>query len=138
MHGRIPAEAQVAIFPADSSDSESVVAKLFHGAEQITDSSDSESSGWFAKMARKLWASKTAAVLAFLTGRRERQCYRYASGQAEPMASFLVDLLRSSDGDRVLSEIMRGANAPWWRRHQFALAALPAVEQLRQMRLPID
>ena len=128
MHGRIPAEAQVAIFPADSSDIE----------KSFTDSSDSESSGWFAKLARKLWASKTAAVLAFLTGRRERQCYRYASGQAEPMASFLVDLLRSSDGDRVLFELMRGSSATWWHRHQFALAALPAIEQLRQLRLPID
>ena len=138
MHGKIPAEAQVAIFPADSSDSESSIADFLDRDKSFTDSSDSKSLGWFQKLARKLWASKPAAVLAFLTGRRERQCYRYASGQAEPMASFLVDLLRSSDGDRVLSEIMRGSSAPWWRRHQFALAAMPAIEQLRQLRLPID
>ena len=137
MHGRIPAEAQVAIFPADSSDSESSIAVLLDAGKSFTDSSDSESSGWFAKLARKLWSQKTAAVLAFLTGRRERQCYRYVSGQAEPMASFLVELLRSSDGNRVLEEIMRGSTAAWWQRNQFALAAMPAIEQLRQLQLPL-
>lgn len=138
MHGRIPAEAQVAIFPADSSDKEKPGGELFHGDAAIFDSSDKNNSLWFQRLARKLWPHKKSAVtLAFLTGRRERQCYRYASGDAEPMALFLVDLLRSSDGARVLDEVMRGSAASWWQRHQFALAALPAIEQLRQLQLPL-
>lgn len=137
MHGIIPAERQAAIFPADSSDIESLRAGRSDGSESFTDSSDSESRGWFGKLARKLWAQKTAATLGFLTGRRERQCHRYASGDAEPMASFLADLLRSDEGKRVLDELMRGSNAAWWKQIQFALAAMPAVEQLRQLQLPL-
>ncbi len=128
MHGRIPAAAQAAIFPADSSVSEN----------SFTDSSDSDSEKWFARLVIKLWPQKPSAALEFLTGRRERQCYRYASGDAEPRALFLAELLRSSDGQRVLEEIMRGSHAPWWRRYQFAVAAMPAVEQLRQLHLPLE
>jgi hypothetical protein len=124
MHGLIPADAQAAIFPADSSDSEFL----------FTDSSDSR---WFSGLAKRLWPSKTGASLEFLTGRKERQCYRYASGDAEPMASFLADLLRSEDGQRVLDELMRGSNAAWWKQVQFALAAMPHVERLRQLDLPL-
>lgn len=129
MHGNLPADPQRAIFVADSSDIEKIV----------TDSSDSRApKSWFARIARRLWPSKPAAALEFLTVRRERQCYRYASGEQEPPGDFVVALLRSSDGGRFLDESMRGSDAEWYRRYQFALAALPAVEQLRQLALPID
>jgi hypothetical protein len=135
MHGCLPAEPQKSIFPADSSDIE----------KSITDSLDSR--GWFAQLAHRLWPKKPAAVLQHLVGddahaaseaSLERQCYRYASGKQEPPSPFLVALLRSSDGDRVLDHLMRGCREPWWQRHQLARAALPAVEQLRQLQLPID
>lgn len=136
MHGRIPADGSASIFPADSSVSECCAGVRSDSAEKFTDSSDSES--WFARLCRKLWPSKPAASLEFLTGARERQCYRYASGQQEPPALLVVELLRGTDGGRLLAEIMRGASPPWWSEYQFALAALPAVEQLRQLRLPLE
>jgi hypothetical protein len=136
MHGKIPADAQVTIFPADTLVSERLPAAP---AEPITVQLDSESSGWFAKLARKLWRQKPAAALAFLTGEPERQCYRYTSLEKpqEPPASLMVDLLRGTDGGRVLHEIMVGSDAGWWLRYQSALTALPLVEQLRQLALPL-
>lgn len=129
MHGNLPAQAQRSIFPADSLD----IGKF------VGDSSVNRTKkAWFARIAERLWPSKTAAALGFLTQRHDRQCYRYAAGDQEPPGGFVVDLLRSPDGGRFLDEAMRGSDAEWYRRYQFALAALPAVEHLRQLRLPID
>jgi hypothetical protein len=147
MHGCLPAEPQKSIFAADSCVSESTAAVRSVSAAEFTDSLDSKSSGWFADLARKLWPRKTAAVLQHLVDFHhhassaesfERQCYRYAAGKADPSAPFVIALLRSADGDRVLDHLMRGCREPWWQRHQLARAALPAVEQLRQLQLPID
>jgi hypothetical protein len=136
MHGNLPAEAQREIFFTDQSVSE----KLSGGGPQtITDLLVSESCEWFSKLARKLWRDKPAVALEFLTGAPERQCYRYTSERPqEPPGKIIARLLRSSDGARVLDEIMRGSQAEWWKRHRFALAALPFVEQLRQLELPLE
>ena len=109
MHGTIPASDQGAIFPAAEVRSETC-------EQTITAELRSDSSLWFGELARKLWPSKTAATLQFLTGRKERQCYSWASGSAEPFASVLVALLRSDDGERVLDRVLSGCGAAWNRR----------------------
>jgi hypothetical protein len=118
-----------AICPADSSDIK----------KSITDSSDSgDRSRWFVPLAKKLWPSKTAAAIEFLTGARERQCYRYASGAQEPPSTLIVDLLRSEDGARVLNEILRGSKSKWVRDFRRAQAALPLLDQWKQLDLAVD
>jgi hypothetical protein len=128
MHGNLPAQAQRAIFPADSLASE----------KSFTDSLATEPENkWFSALADSLWKPKPAAALDHFTSAKLHQCYRYASGRQEPPGLLIVELLQSSDGGRVLNHVMRGSTAAWWRQYQFALAALPAVEQLRQLQLPL-
>lgn len=128
MHGNLPAEAQRAIFPADSL----VIEKSF--SDSLANEPENK---WFSRLCDKLWHDKPAAALDHLTSAKLHQCYRYASGRQEPGGMLIVELLRSSDGERVLDYIMHGSKADWWQRHQFARAALPAVEQLRQLSLPL-
>lgn len=128
MHGVLPADPQRAIFPADSLASEN----------SFSDSLANEPENkWFSALCERLWRGKPAAALDHLTSAKLHQCYRYASGRQEPGGFLIVELLRSQDGGRVLTDIMRGSTAPWWQQYQFALAALPAVEQLRQLQLPL-
>jgi hypothetical protein len=128
MHGVLPAEAQRAIFPADSLASE----KTF--SDSLANEPENK---WFSRLCERLWRGKPAAALDHLTSAKLHQCYRYASGRQEPPGLLIVELLQSPDGGRVLADIMRGSKQPWWQQHQFALAALPAVEQLRQLSLPL-
>jgi hypothetical protein len=128
MHGVLPAEAQGAIFPADSLASE----------KSFSDSLANEPENkWFSRLCERLWHGKPAAALDHLTSAKLHQCYRYASGRQEPPGLLICELLQSPDGGRVLNDIMRGSRQPWWQQYQFALAALPAVEQLRQLSLPL-
>lgn len=130
MHGNLPAEAQRAIFPRVTSDAET--------CDQTSGViSDSESSGWFAKLARKLWSPKPPAAVEHLTGAPLSTCQRWCRDGSDITGTALRDLIRGSDGGRVLDELMRGAKPAWWQQYQFALAALPAVEQLRQLSLPL-
>jgi hypothetical protein len=147
MHGVLPADPQRSLGLADSEDSGMCVRGARVAAAPFTDSEDSRRSTWFSELARKLWPRKTAAALQHLVrferhaksaGSFERQCYRYAAGDDAPPAAFLIDLLRGAEGERVLDHLMRGSREPWWQRHQLARAALPAIEQLRQLQLPID
>jgi len=77
---------------------------------------------WFALMARELWQFKVAAHLYCLIGTNERTARAWARGDREPMGSAVLDLLRSSDGERVLDWIMRDSGAEWWRDLQGARA----------------
>lgn len=128
MHGVLPADPQRAIFPADSLATE----KCF--SDSLATEPENK---WFSRLAERLWRDKPAAALDHLTSAKLHQCYRYASGRQEPPATLIVELLQGSDGGRVLDHIMRGSAATWWQQYQFALAALPAVEQLRQLQLPL-
>lgn len=124
MHGIIPADAQRAIFPADSSDSE----KSF---------SDSSVTGfefkWFSRLCEWLWRDKPAAALDHLTSAKLPQCYRYASGRQEPPATLIVELLRGPDGERFLDAVMRGSKVKWFadlcRARAIAAGVDRAVEQ---------
>lgn len=128
MHGKIPAEAQTAMLLADSLVSE----------KTSTDSLATRlENKWFSDLAAKLWDDKPAAALDHLTGAELHQCYRYASGRQQPPGLLIIELLRGPDGGRLLELAMRGSRAAWWAQYQFALAALPAVEQLRQLSLPL-
>ena len=69
---------------------------------------------WFARMARELWQFKVAAHLHATTGRSERTCRAWEAGDNEPGCTTLAQLLRSPDGPRVLSWVMRGCDEPWW------------------------
>jgi hypothetical protein len=111
MHGNLPAEAQRAIFPADSS----VTEKSF--SDSLANEPENK---WFSRLAERLWRDKPAAALDHLTSAKLHQCYRYASGRQEPPATLIVELLQSSDGGRVLDQIMLGSQATWWLARQRA------------------
>jgi len=110
MHGVLPAQAQRAIFH----DVQSCIDKTT-GAQ----SCGFESDQWFKRIANALFSSKPGATLHFLTSVPERTCQAYAAGSRDP-GDFIVRLLRSSEGKRVLDHIMRGCKQPWWREHQLA------------------
>jgi hypothetical protein len=67
-------------------------------------------------LARALWPNKAAASLACLTTAKERSCYRYAAGEIDPPAEFVVELLRGPEGERVLDWLMRGSKEKWNRQ----------------------
>jgi hypothetical protein len=129
MHGRIPADPQTAIFPAARlCDEKTITAQLC---------SDPGKEGWFKDFARALWPKKTAASLQFLTGCKERASHYWAAGR-EPPASIIVSLLRGSDGERVLDQLMRGCKEPWWLTHRRAVAASKAYDAAAQEQLALN
>lgn len=69
---------------------------------------------WFALLARALWPIKSAAALEQYAGVPDRTARAYQRGDREPTASVLRDLLRSNEGYRVLSHIMRDRPPSWW------------------------
>lgn len=129
MHGRIPIDPQAAIFPAARvCNEESAAAQLC---------SDAEKEGWFKDFARSLWPKKPAASLQYLTGAKERVCHYWCAGR-EPPGSVIVMLLRCSDGERVLNQIMRGCKDPWWLAHRRAVAASKAYDQAAEEQLALN
>jgi hypothetical protein len=140
MHGNIPAQAQRAIFPSVKSDTESFggpETRSNFKDEKIGVRNDSENLPWFAKLARKLWSAKAPAAVEHLSGAPLSTCQRWCRGGSDISGEGLRALIRSTDGKRVVAGIMHGSDAEWWQEYQFALAALPAVEQLRQLQLPL-
>lgn len=129
MHGNLPAEAQRSIFPGDSSVTEKTI-------------SDSSVTGfenkWFSRLCERLWRDKPAAALDHLTSAELHQCYRYASGRQEPPATLIVELLRSPDGGRLLDQIVAGSKSKWVRDFRRAQAALPLLDQWKQLDLGIE
>lgn len=125
MHGNLPAQAQRAIFSvAISGNDELSLAK--NGNE------------WFRRLCRNVWPLKAAAHIEHYTKAPARTCHRWAAGDSEVGGNALRNILRGDAGDKALAEIMCGSKATWWRRHRLALAALPAVEHLRQLELPLE
>jgi hypothetical protein len=130
MHGRIPADPQAAIFPAAQLCAEKTI------TAQLC--SEPEKEGWFKDFAQSLWPKKTAAALQFLTGAKERVCHYWSAGR-EPPASVMVRLLRGTDGERVLNQIMRGCKEPWWLSLQRARLASKAYDAAcEQLSLGLD
>jgi hypothetical protein len=129
MHGRIPIDPQTAIFPADQSASQ----KAF--SDRLAKEPENK---WFSKLCDRLWIDKPAAALNHLTSAELHQCYRYAAGRQQPPAIILYELLRGSDGARVLSEIMRGCKEPWWLAHRRAVAASKAYDAAAQEQLALN
>lgn len=120
MHGRIPADPQAAIFPAARlCDEKAITAQLC---------SDPGKEGWFKDFAHALWPKKPAASLQYLTGCKERVAHYWVAGR-EPPASIIVSLLRGSDGERVLDQLMRGSKEPWWVEVRRARAASKAYDE---------
>lgn len=131
MHGVLPAEAQRAIFPAARVRNENSLSEKDCNILQWS----------FSKLATSLWPQKTASHLEFLTGDPERTCFDRLDKDRDPPAGTLVKLLRSAEGGRVLSHVMRGCKAEWWRDHQLAEIhfaahqAYDATVQQRQLEL---
>jgi hypothetical protein len=122
MHGNLPAEAQRSIFPGVISDAESSLSEF--GVR-----SDSDGSGWFAKLARNLWSPKAPAAVEHLAGTPLSTSQRWCRGGSDITGSALRDLIRSSDGARVLAEIMRGSKQPWWQSHLRAERIVTALDE---------
>jgi len=74
--------------------------------------------GLWADLAHALLPDKPGAAFRDHTTGSERQCYAWAGGYNEPLASILVELLRSPEGGRALDVLMRDCTAPWWLDHQ--------------------
>lgn len=89
---------------------------------------------WFAVMCRKLWGANAPKELEFRTGRSDRTCRAWASGDSPPPVNILLMLLQDPEcGAAILEHVMLGCEAPWWRDHQRALkigrAAIAADEE---------
>jgi hypothetical protein len=94
---------------------------------------DSAEPLWFAVMCRELWGSNATKELEFKTGRSDRTCRAWASGDSPPPVNILLMLLQDPEcGAAILDHVMLGCEAPWWRDHQRALkigrAAIAADE----------
>lgn len=87
--------------------------------------------GLWADLAHALLPDKPGAAFREHTRGSERQCYAWAGGYNEPLASTLVDLLRSPEGARVLDVVMRGSDAPWWEDHQHSVRLAAAAERAK-------
>lgn len=130
MHGVLPAQAQRSIFAGVKTDAEFAPADI--GVRN-----DSDSTAWFARLARKLWIKKAPAAVEHYTHAATSTCQRWCRGGSDITGTALRDLIRGAEGGNILGELMHGSSAEWWQQYQFALAALPAVEQLRQLQLPL-
>lgn len=83
---------------------------------------------WFAPFVRALWPVKAAAALEQYTGAKERTARAYQSGEREPSASVLRDLIRSPEGFRVLRALVEDNPPDWWREVDRALRIKRAIE----------
>lgn len=147
MHGNLPAQAQRAIFPTVTSDSGTtgngceITGDGIPAPFTVTNDKTPEPQ-WFFALARALWPLKAAASLACLTTAKERACYRYAAGEVEPPAHFLVELLRGAEGERVLDWITRGTKEKWdvQRRRARRLVAHDdkAAQERQQIEMEIE
>ncbi len=111
MHATLPARVEHAIFPAAQSCGEKTI-----GAQ----SCGSLENQWFKSLATALWKGKPGATLHYLTDVPERTCQSYASGSRDPSGDFILKLLWSPEGGRVLGHAMRGCKQPWWKEHRLA------------------
>lgn len=129
MHGNLPAESQRAIFPADSSATDST----------ISDSSVTElENKWFSKLCEKLWPDKAAAALDHLTSAELHQCYRYASGRQGTPGWLIVELLCGPDGPRFQAALLAGRKCPLARETQRGRLAVQQLDQWKQLDLDIE
>ena len=81
---------------------------------------------WFADLVKNLWPIKGSAAVEQYTRCPDRTARAYASGDREPPASVLRDLLRGDEGFRVLTYVMHGSAVTWWAvvQHERELAAM--------------
>lgn len=113
MGTRVADESARAIFP-EARSSHEIRGGDFHGTivpEPL----------WFAVMVRTLWPVKAAAAIEQYTGTPDRTARAYQRGDREPSATVLRDLLRSTEGFRVLKAILDPAPPQWWRNVQSEL-----------------
>lgn len=90
-------------------------------AEHCRQRQESAEPLWFAVFCRSLWGANAPKELEFRTGRSDRACRAWASGDSPPPVNILLVLLRDPDtGRRVLDYCMRDSNAHWWRELQRA------------------
>lgn len=76
---------------------------------------DSAEPLWFAVLCRELWGANAPKELEFRTGRSDRTCRAWASGDNLPPLEIVLGLLRDAQcGQRVLDYAMRDCAAPWW------------------------
>ena len=101
----------------DGNNATSVAAQVRH---------DSAKDSWFADLVKTLWPIKGSAALEQYTRCADRTARAYASGDREPSASVLRDLLRGDEGYRVLTWVMGDHKPTWWvvLQHERRLAAL--------------
>lgn len=69
---------------------------------------------WFALLVKTLWPVKAAIAIEQYARCPDRTARAYTSGDREPPASVLRDLLRGDEGFRVLSQLLDGFPVTWW------------------------
>lgn len=112
MHPRITADEKPATFPA---------AQVRH---------DRAKDHWFADLVKNLWPVKGPAAIEQYTRCPDRTARAYSSGDREPPASVLRDLLRGDEGYRVLTFVMSGYPVTWWIVIQHERAVYARLREL--------
>jgi hypothetical protein len=92
---------------------------------------------WFPRMSEDLWEVKTPAAvvsLGQLSEEESRKSRKWTAGDNEVPGWLVVMLLRSREGYRVLSWIMRGDDPPdWWADFQMVVREMTArLERLSE------
>lgn len=86
---------------------------------------------WFALLCRELWGANAPKELEFKSGRSDRTCRAWSSGDSPPPVNILLLLQRDPDiGRQVLDYVMRDCNAPWWHRFKRAERIAEQVEAI--------
>lgn len=73
---------------------------------------------WFAILVRRVWPVKAAMAVAQYAKCPDRTARAYQSGDREPAASVLRDLIQGDEGDAVLRVMPRDNPPAWWAKHQ--------------------
>ena len=91
-----------------------------------------------ARVARRLWPSKTARHLSARAGSTHRAAEFWLSGQTGMSADALAELLRSDAGLDMLEAIMGDAKPKWWPAFRGDCKASAIEARLDELRAEID
>lgn len=80
---------------------------------------------WFAVMCRDLWGQNAPKELEFKTGRSDRTCRAWTSGDSPPPVNIFLMLLSNPEcGHKILNYTFRDNDTEWGRELRAALAVL--------------
>jgi hypothetical protein len=83
----------------------------------------------FAIVVRDVWGVKAPMAIHTYTGTPERTARHWSSGAGDSTAQIVIGLIRSVEGYRLLSRIMRDDPPDWWRNMQRLLALAAIAEE---------